>query len=66
MPGALKLASNENPLGPSPLALKALIAAVDSVHLYPDGAALALRDALAPVLGVAADQFFWATGLTKS
>ncbi len=62
MPGALKLASNENPLGPSPLALKALIAAVDSVHLYPDGAASALRDALAPVLGVAADQILLGNG----
>ncbi len=35
MPGVLKLASNENPLGPSPLAQQALVAAADSVHVYP-------------------------------
>ena len=33
----VKLASNENPLGASPKAIKALEAASDSLHLYPDG-----------------------------
>lgn len=41
-----KLASNENPLGPSPLALEAMRAAMDSLHLYPAGG-LALRQRLA-------------------
>ncbi len=42
-----KLASNENPLGPSPLALRAIREALPHVHLYPDGAGRLLREALA-------------------
>ncbi len=45
--GAVKIASNENPLGPSPLAMKAALAAVAEGHLYPDGAAFYLRQTLA-------------------
>lgn len=61
-PGALKLASNENPLGPSPRALEALTAAVNTVHVYPDGAATALREALSAQLGVPADRFLLGNG----
>lgn len=43
----VKLASNENPLGPSPRALAAIRAAASRVHLYPDGNAFRLRQALA-------------------
>jgi len=50
--GIIKLASNENPLGPSPKALAALRAALDCVHLYPDGGGYYLREALAAKLGV--------------
>ncbi|CAB4244281.1 Histidinol-phosphate aminotransferase [Methylacidimicrobium sp. AP8] len=42
-----KLASNENPLGPSPLALEAIRQALPRVHLYPDGAGRLLREAIA-------------------
>ena len=42
----IKLASNENPLGPSPRAVEAMRAALDDVALYPDGNAFALKDAL--------------------
>ena len=45
--GAIKVASNENPLGPSPRALTALAAAVGQLHLYPDAAGHVLRKALA-------------------
>lgn len=45
--GAIKVASNENPLGPAPRALAAIAAALPSVHLYPDAAGHALRHALA-------------------
>ncbi|MCA1988164.1 MAG: histidinol-phosphate transaminase [Desulfarculus sp.] len=45
--GAIKLASNENPLGPSPRALEAMHAALTNLHRYPDGAGFALRQALA-------------------
>jgi len=61
-PGALKLASNENPLGPSPLGLKALTDAAASVNVYPDGAATALREALATDLKIPADQILLGNG----
>ena len=51
--GAIKVASNENPLGPSPRALAALPAALPQLHLYPDAGGYALRRALAARLGVA-------------
>ncbi|MBC8414233.1 MAG: histidinol-phosphate transaminase [Nitrospira sp.] len=44
---SVKLASNENPVGPSPMALKALKNAVSGLHRYPDGNCYYLRDALA-------------------
>jgi len=47
-----KLASNENALGPSPKALAAARAACEKVHLYPDGSAFYLRQALSQKLGV--------------
>jgi histidinol-phosphate aminotransferase len=50
--GAIKVASNENPLGPSPRALAALPAALPQLHLYPDAGGFALRRALADKLGV--------------
>lgn len=48
----VKLASNENPLGPSPMALVAVKAAVDDLHLYPDGSGFALKAALAEKFGL--------------
>jgi histidinol-phosphate aminotransferase len=49
--GAIKVASNENPLGPSPRALTAVAAALPQLHLYPDAGGFALRRALAEALG---------------
>ena len=43
----IKLASNENPLGPSPLGLAAARKALDHCHLYPDGGSTFLREKLA-------------------
>ena len=37
---AIKLASNENPLGPSPMALSVLQDSVNALHLYPDSCLL--------------------------
>jgi histidinol-phosphate aminotransferase len=45
--GAIKVASNENPDGPSPKALAALPAALAQLHMYPDAGGFALRRALA-------------------
>lgn len=47
IPRAVKLASNENPLGPSPKALAVLAESAATLHRYPDGAAHRLRTALA-------------------
>lgn len=43
----IKLASNENPLGPSPKAKEAMRAALDESHIYPDGGGYRLRTAIA-------------------
>lgn len=43
----LKMNQNENPLGPSPRALDAIVAALPNVHTYPDGLSPGLRDRLA-------------------
>jgi histidinol-phosphate aminotransferase len=48
----IKVASNENPFGPAPLAIAAMQQAVAGVHLYPDGNAFYLKQKLAVKLGV--------------
>jgi len=48
----IKVASNENPFGPSPLALAAMQKAIAGVNLYPDGNAFYLKQKLAAKLGV--------------
>ena len=58
----IKLASNENPLGPSPLVKVALAEAVDELERYPDGAAFALRDKLACHLQVQPEQLTLGNG----
>lgn len=50
--GSVKLASNENPLGPSPLAVDAMRAAMDKLHRYPDGRGYYLVEKIARKLGV--------------
>jgi histidinol-phosphate aminotransferase len=60
--GVTKLASNENPLGPSPLAVAAMREAAAGVSLYPDGAAFLLREALASRLGVGAREILVGNG----
>ncbi len=43
----VKVASNENPLGPSPLAKEAMRQAIEEAHIYPDGGGYRLRNAIA-------------------
>ncbi len=50
--GIVKLASNENPLGCSPLATAAMHEAIKTIALYPDGNGFELRDALSKRFGV--------------
>ncbi len=54
--GAIKLASNENPLGPSPLALEAMSRAIRGVNRYPDGGSFYLREALSRFWNVPFEQ----------
>jgi histidinol-phosphate aminotransferase len=58
----IKLASNENPLGPSPRAVKAMRAALESAQLYPDGSGFYLRNALAEKLGLASENIILGNG----
>lgn len=59
----VKMASNENPLGPSPLAKKALSAAIKKVHFYPEGDAFYLRQRLLKGLkGVSSAELIFGNG----
>ena len=58
----IKLASNENPLGPSPAALAAMERALQSLHLYPDGNAFYLKRALATRLALEPHQVIFGNG----
>ena len=58
----IKLASNENPLGPSPKAIVAMQEAVKEVHIYPDGASWKLRQALAEKFGLEMGNFIMGSG----
>jgi histidinol-phosphate aminotransferase len=58
----IKLASNENPLGPSPKALAAVQQSLTSLHIYPDGNCFELRQALAKRLGVEGMELIFGNG----
>ena len=59
---AVKLASNENPLGPPTAAVEAARACLAEVELYPDGDGYALKQRLADQLGVAREQITLGNG----
>ena len=58
----IKLASNENPLGPSPKAIRAMRAVLENAQLYPDGGGFYLRSALAARLGFARENIILGNG----
>lgn len=58
----VKLASNENPLGPSPLALQAIREGLQGLHRYPDGGCYNLRETLGRSLGVKPEQLCFGNG----
>ncbi len=60
--GIIKLASNENPLGPSPKALEAMRDALQEVWLYPDGNGFDLKQKLAARHGIEMDQITLGNG----
>ena len=58
----IKMASNENPLGPSSLAINAMRDSLDKMHIYPDGSCFYLRQALANRLKVEPEQLIFGNG----
>ena len=60
--GSIKLASNENPFGPSPAAVKAMQDSLNNLHRYPDGSCYYLNRALADQLGVDPEQLVFGNG----
>jgi histidinol-phosphate aminotransferase len=66
-PGAIiKLASNENPLGPSPKAMEAMRNALEKGHLYPDGGGFCLCNAVAAKLGLAPENVILGNGSNEA
>src|SRR5437773_2164243 len=61
---AIKLASNENPLGPSPKALEAIQKSLAGIHRYPDGAGHYLRRRLAELHELDMNQIVLGAGST--
>src|SRR5260370_13847321 len=62
---AIKLPSNENPIGPSPKAVEAVKHAVAEAHRYPDGGTHLLLAKLARLHAVALDQVFMGLGSSE-
>lgn len=58
----IKLASNENPLGPAPSAIQAINQAMKQLHVYPDGNATLLKKALSNHLGVSTSHLIVGNG----
>ena len=64
--GIVKLASNENALGPSSKAIEAMKTAASEMHIYPDGGAYYLRQALARKLELSADNLVLTNGSNEA
>ncbi len=60
--GSIKLASNENPLGPSPLAVKAIIDTVHTINRYPDGSGYYLKEKIGERYKLPGDQIILGNG----
>lgn len=58
----IKLASNENPLGPSPKALEAMRATLERANFYPDGGGYYLREAIAAKFGLGRENVILGNG----
>ncbi|MEW5804719.1 MAG: histidinol-phosphate transaminase [bacterium] len=61
----IKLASNENPCGPSPKALLAIQQALSEIHRYPDGSGFCLKKAMGERLHVSTDQIIFGNGTNE-
>ena len=63
--GIVKLASNENSLGPSPKAMEAMRRAIPQMYLYPDGGSFYLREAIAQKYGISDDMTMLGCGCNE-
>jgi histidinol-phosphate aminotransferase len=61
--GVVKMASNENPLGPSKEVRQVIVQSLDSINLYPDASQYYLKQALCSELGFKPEQFLIGNGL---
>lgn len=57
-----KMASNENPLGPSPKATEAIMASLKTIHIYPDGGSMELKDAIGKSLNLTSKEIIVGNG----
>jgi len=60
--GSIKLASNENPLGPSKKAVEAVAAELAGLNRYPDGSCYYLKEKLSAAIGVSPDTLIFGNG----
>jgi histidinol-phosphate aminotransferase len=60
--GAVKMASNENPLGPSTSAIESIGAYLSTCHIYPESSAPVLREAIASVFDLSAENVILGNG----
>lgn len=60
--GSIKLASNENPLGPSPMAVQAILDNVNKLHRYPDGSSYYLKEKLSQMFGLPMERIITGNG----
>lgn len=59
---SVKLASNENPVGPSPAAMKAIGQSFADINRYPDGSGFYLKKALSKELGISEEEIILGNG----
>ncbi len=60
--GSIKLASNENPLGPSKKAVEAIAKGLPNLHRYPDGSCYYLKEKLSSVMGISPEMLIFGNG----
>jgi len=60
--GSIKLASNENPLGPSPFAVKAIMSELEALNRYPDGSGYYLKSRLSEKFAVPGENIILGNG----
>lgn len=60
--GSIKLASNENPIGPSPMAVKAIMDNINRLNRYPDGSSYYLKKKISRVFGLPSERILTGNG----